>query len=125
MSDDGSGAGLRIPSMMVNKKDGDKILKFMNEATPEEIESIRIVASFDMRRPDNRVEYDIWYSATSDVALDFFQDFKDIDQRLGDGVLMTPRFVFWECKNCDNTFKSKHCFADGAYCGNSKKTLTG
>lgn len=38
---------------------------------------------------------------------------------------MTPRFVFWECKNCDDAFKKKHCFGDGSYCGNSKKTLTG
>ena len=38
---------------------------------------------------------------------------------------MTPRFVFWECKNCDDTFKKQHCFADGQYCGNSKRTLTG
>jgi hypothetical protein len=64
MSDDGSGAGLRIPSMMINNADGEKILKFMQEATQEELDSIRIVASFDMRRPDNRVEYDVWYSAT-------------------------------------------------------------
>ena len=64
MSDDGSGAGLRIPSLMVSKGDGDKLMKFMQEATPEELESIRIVASFDMKRPDNRVEYDIWFSAT-------------------------------------------------------------
>ena len=64
MSDDGSGAGLRIPSMMISKKDGDKILKFMNEATLEELESIRMTASFDMKRPDNRVEYDVWFSST-------------------------------------------------------------
>lgn len=38
---------------------------------------------------------------------------------------MTPRFVFWECKNCDDSFKNQNCFGDGAYCGNSKKTLTG
>lgn len=105
MSDDGSGAGLRIPSMMISNEDGQKILNWMQTASAEDLESIRIVASFDMRRPDNRVEYDVWFSATQDVALDFFQDFKDIDQRLGEGVLMTPRFVFWECKNCDDTFK--------------------
>lgn len=64
MSDDGSGAGLRIPSMMISKKDGDKILKFMSEASLEELESIRMTASFDMKRPDNRVEYDVWFSST-------------------------------------------------------------
>lgn len=28
-----------------------------------------------MFRPDNRVEYDIWYSSSNDVALDFIHDF--------------------------------------------------
>ena len=29
MTDDGSGAGLRIPSMLVSKEDGDKLIDFM------------------------------------------------------------------------------------------------
>jgi len=50
-----------------------------------------------MSRPDNRVEYDIWYSSSNDLALDFIQDFMKLDKRLGEGALMTPRFVFWVC----------------------------
>jgi len=38
MSDDGSGAGIRIPSMMISKKSGDKLIKFMKTATKEEID---------------------------------------------------------------------------------------
>ena len=48
-----------------------------------------------MARPDNRVEYDIWYSSSNDVALDFIQGFMKVDKRFGTDVLMTPRFVFW------------------------------
>lgn len=104
MSDDGTGAGIRIPSMLISKKDGDKLLDYLKTATPEELAQISVAADFDMRRPDNRVEYDIWYSSSNDQALDFIQDFMKIDKRFGDQVLMTPRFVFWECEDCDAEF---------------------
>jgi len=32
MSDDGSGAGLRIPSMLISYEDGQKLIKFIKEA---------------------------------------------------------------------------------------------
>jgi len=38
MSDDGSGSGIRIPSMLISRRDGDKIIKFMSHATKEELE---------------------------------------------------------------------------------------
>lgn len=101
MSDDGSGSGIRIPSMLISKQDGEQLLKFLKNATADEMAQIRVLASFDMTRPDNRVEYDIWYSSSNDVALDFMHDFGKIDMRFGDDVYMTPRFVFWRCEDCD------------------------
>lgn len=84
MSDDGTGAGIRIPSMLISKKDGMKLIDFMKTASAEELNQIQVLASFVMSRPDNRVEYDIWYSSSNDVALDFFHDFMKIDKKFGD-----------------------------------------
>lgn len=39
-SDDGSGAGIRIPSMLISKKDGDKLLDFLKTATKEELAQV-------------------------------------------------------------------------------------
>jgi hypothetical protein len=116
MSDDGTGAGIRIPSMLISKRDGLKLIDFMKTATVEELNTISINAKFDMSRPDNRVEYDVWYSSSNDVALDFFHDFMKIDKKFGDQVLMTPRLVFWECINCETEFIQKNCYAGGKYC---------
>jgi hypothetical protein len=77
---------------------------------------VRVLAEFDITRPDNRVEYDIWYSSSNDVALDFMHDFYPIDRRFGSQVLMTPRFVFWLCQDCDEDYVKKHCYAGGKYC---------
>lgn len=37
MSDDGTGAGIRIPSMLISKEDGDKLLDFLKTASSEEL----------------------------------------------------------------------------------------
>jgi hypothetical protein len=116
MSDDGSGAGIRIPSMLISKSDGDKLLDFLKTATATELEQVNVVVSFDMSRPDNRVEYDFWYSSSNEAALDFLQDFMKVDKRFGSSVLMTPRFVFWECIDCDEEMVNTQCYGGGKYC---------
>ncbi len=37
MSDDGTGGGIRIPSMLIGTKDGDKILNWMKNASKSEL----------------------------------------------------------------------------------------
>ena len=102
MSDDGSGAGIRIPSMLISSADGAKLIDFMKTAETWEIEQMSFLADFTLtKRENNHVDYDIWYTSTSDVALDFFQDFMKIDRAFGDRITMTPRVVFWECTDCD------------------------
>lgn len=71
MSDDGTGAGVRIPSLLVSKTDGKKLIDFLKSASEIELKQISLVADFDIRRPDNRVEYDFWYSSSNENALDF------------------------------------------------------
>jgi hypothetical protein len=35
MSDDGTGAGIRIPSMLISKKDGQMLIDFLKTASQE------------------------------------------------------------------------------------------
>lgn len=86
-----------------------------------------MLASFEIGRPDNRVEYDIWYSSSSQRALDFIVDFQKIDELFDRSVLMTPHFKFWECKDCDSDFTSENCWANGKYCAidSNHPTLSG
>jgi hypothetical protein len=37
MSDDGSGAGIRIPAMLISKDDGNKLVDFMESASETEL----------------------------------------------------------------------------------------
>jgi hypothetical protein len=77
------------------------LIDFLSTATQSEIDSIAIMASFIMEKPDDRVEYDIWLTSSNDRALDFITDFRTYDLKFGEKVLMTPRYVFWKCPQCE------------------------
>jgi hypothetical protein len=124
MSDDGSGSGIRIPSMLISSEAGAKLIDFMKNASPEELSQIAFLADFSLSK-SNHVNYDIWYTSTSDIALDFIQDFMKIDRAFGPRVTMTPRVVFWECTDCDKETLTNHCFSKGNYCADSTTKLTG
>jgi hypothetical protein len=74
------------------------------------------MAEFIMEKPDNRVEYDIWFTSSNDRALDFISDFMEQDFRFGDQVLMTPHYVFWKCEFCEQDYLDNDCFSGGRYC---------
>lgn len=37
MSDDGTGGGIRIPSMIISKRDGKRLIDFIKRASDEEV----------------------------------------------------------------------------------------
>lgn len=165
MSDDGTGSGIRIPSMLVGRSDGYKFIDYLEayggtptvkakptfDDVPEDevddvddilddpkskkeltrkekenlkkLESTMIGISFTMEKPDNRVEYDIWYTSTDDRALDFIDNFREYDTALDSNVLMTPHFVTFDCSECDDSFKQTECYADGKYCALNHKNV--
>eukprot|EP00352_Strombidinopsis_acuminata_P002198 CAMPEP_0176381912 /NCGR_PEP_ID=MMETSP0126-20121128/32254_1 /TAXON_ID=141414 ORGANISM="Strombidinopsis acuminatum, Strain SPMC142" /NCGR_SAMPLE_ID=MMETSP0126 /ASSEMBLY_ACC=CAM_ASM_000229 /LENGTH=243 /DNA_ID=CAMNT_0017746007 /DNA_START=89 /DNA_END=820 /DNA_ORIENTATION=+ len=118
MSDDGTGAGIRIPSMLISQADGDILYEFMDSSTEEELKKIAIMAEFKMTHSgdSNMVEFDFWYSSSNDKALDFLEDFAEMDKKLGERVKLTPHFVFWECRGCDPSYLKSDCYGGGKYC---------
>lgn len=74
MSDDGTGNGIRIPSMLIGKKDGDKIVNWYNSASDAEKEALIVMCEFKMPVNDI-VKYDFWFTSSSDRALNFLEDF--------------------------------------------------
>ena len=102
--------------MIISSKDGQELLDYLGHASNEELSQITLIAEFDISRPDNRVEYDFWFSQTDDKAMDFLTDFARVDKMFGDSVLFTPRHVVYSCLDCDAAYKKTNCVADGKYC---------
>jgi hypothetical protein len=107
--------------MLINNKEGNVLKEYLLENTDKN--HVSLMATFNMDRPDNRVEYDFWYTSSDDRALDFLRDFKENHLQFGSDVLMTPHFAFWTCENCDDAILKRDCFGDGQYCAINEHNL--
>ena len=76
MSDDGTGGGIRIPSMLISNPDGIKLLKWYNDASVADKNQLVLMAEFVLAtESDNKVQFDFWMTSSSNRALDFVEDF--------------------------------------------------
>jgi len=60
MANDGQGWTVNIPSFFVSKTKGDKLKNYLNRNPNKQV---HMSASLQMHNPDNRVEYELWYSS--------------------------------------------------------------
>lgn len=56
---------------MVDKSDGEAIIDFMVDASQDVLDSIQVVATFDIDKPSDHVNYDMWVSSSNERGLDF------------------------------------------------------
>ena len=76
MSDDGTGGGIRIPSMLISNPDGKKLLQWYLDASISEKNQLVLMAEFVLAtQADNKVQFDFWMTSSSNRALDFIEDF--------------------------------------------------
>ena len=122
MSDDGSGAGIRIPSMMISKQDGKILKDFLLNSPPELVQEASLSAEFILKHMEKFVYWSVWYTSVNDKALDFIKYFKEYADQFEPGeLLFRPRIVTWACPSCDADYKAKECFSNGKYCAMNHK----
>lgn len=80
---------------------------------------VQLLGTFPLPHPDNRVEYDFWYSSENEDAIEFLADFEGEHKRYNEDVYFTPRIFSFECKSCDQATLKRDCFNDGKYCAHS------
>lgn len=68
MGDDGTGTGIRIPSMLIGKQNGTILI----DAAMEN-KAVTLSAEFVLPHPDMTVEMEFWYSSSNTLALDFIK----------------------------------------------------
>jgi hypothetical protein len=122
MSDDGTGTGIRIPSMLISKRDGKILKDFLRSQSPEVAAQAALSAEFIFENLENRVDWSIWYTSANDKALDFIKNFKETYKTIAEEANFRPRFVTWACPSCDADFKRKECFSNGKYCAMNHKS---
>ena len=84
MSDDGTGTGIRIPAMLIGRKDGQILKDFLTKQPADVAAQAALAAEFIIKNHENKVDWMIWYTSASDKALDFIKNFKDTEDKLND-----------------------------------------
>ena len=110
MSDDGTGLGLRIPSVLISKKDGDILKEFLLQKIDGDGKEspVQATAYFEMNNPDNEVDVKVWYTSNDPRSLLFVRDIGQYVMRADKskrGIDFEPKFVHWSCPSCDSDFK--------------------
>ena len=72
LSDDGTGMGIRIPSMIIGKTDGEIIMDYVKEN-----KDATLSAEFVVDNPENTVDLEFWFSSYNQKALDFVKQFDE------------------------------------------------
>ena len=111
MGDDGTGTGIRIPSMLIGKTDGEMLIEFAQKRL-----GATLSAEFAVKEKSKEAEVEIWYSSGNQLALDFIKEFDRFAHKLKGHVNITPRFVTWPCPMCSPEFKEEECVSNGKYC---------
>lgn len=120
MGDDGTGAGIRIPAMLIGKDSGKTLLDFASVT-----DGATLSAEFTLAHPNDQVELELWYSSDNTLALDFIKEFDKYVHALKANIKFVPHWVTWSCPACTDSFKKDECMGDGKYCApNHAKSMT-
>lgn len=91
MSDDGTGAGLRIPAVLIGQRDGQKLIDFFTSATKQEKRSVNVNINFMKPHPQNVVDFTFWYTSADFRSLMFMQNIREMLVPILDKVNFRPR----------------------------------
>jgi len=117
--------GITIPSILIPKDDGQKLLKFVEHLrfpplNPEDIVPI-VSINFPYDVLSDGVNLDFWFSAAdNEVSYDFLNTISYYALNAPNAFKFTPHFVTWDCLICKRldyeTNLSGDCISGGRYC---------
>ena len=96
MSDDGTGAGLTIPGVLIGAKDG-AILKsyFIDEIELQEKVEVNVNFPFPLLR--DQVEVNLWYSQADRKTQNFILGLGHLMEGLMEDITFKPEFITFDC----------------------------
>jgi hypothetical protein len=111
VADDGHGDNISIPSILVSKEDGRKLLAALQKPTP-----VIVQLSWDI--PTNHVVHmDLWMSSASQQSLKFLKDFAERRKTLNEVVSFQPHFAVFSEKPYSMKAYQELCWdAEAKYC---------
>lgn len=103
-----------IPYFKIFGTDGETLKKYLeSQKTPP---SVYLKVDMSLANPDNRVEYELWYSSILDLNAESIKQLGEYQKPFGADALFTPRILTFDCENCPKSVREANCLSDGRYC---------
>ncbi len=126
MNDDGVGYDISIPAVLISNSGGNKLVTYYLEHANnhEDIKEIKLEVKFENENKDNTVKYDIWYSPDQENAYLFLNEFKQLQESLGENAILGVHFFTFPHYdyNPDKKQIIENCFGSGLYCSRPGKS---
>jgi hypothetical protein len=126
MNDEGLGNDISIPAVLISNTDGKKLIDYYldNVDSHEAIKEIKLEVKFENENKDNTVKYDIWYSPDQENAYLFLNEFKQLQESLGENAILGVHFFTFPHYdyNPDKKQIIENCFGSGLYCSRPGKS---
>ena len=126
MNDEGLGNDISIPAVLISNSDGKKLIDYYldNVDSHEAIKEIKLEVKFENENKDNTVKYDIWYSPDQENAYLFLNEFKQLQESLGENAILGVHFFTFPHYdyNPDKKQIIENCFGSGLYCSRPGKS---
>jgi len=97
----------------VNFEDGLILRDYLQK---KEAKPVMLKIDLSLARPDNRVEYELWYSSILDMSKDQLIDLGKYQKPFGNQTLFTPRILTFACPTCPKAIQEANCYSSGRYC---------
>ena len=127
ISDDGSGNDIFIPITMISKKDGEKIINYIqnnNNSLNKVIVEINFIENNNNSDNSKMVDFKLFFSSSELRAYLLLINIVQYIYQFKNDVLFTPIYVVHQSAflNEDNLIDTKNCVSKGKYCYFPKET---
>lgn len=117
MIDDGFSYSLRIPSIFIQKSDGDKLQTYLKSDSPHQSEVI-LTITFESDKTD-KIELVFWLSTSNRNSFRIVREFEEYYVKLKNSIGFVPHYAIWPCPDCySNNYNNSmdNCLSGGRYC---------
>jgi len=111
----GQGENIHIPSVLLAKQGGDKLIESLRSNRPE-VSNINIVFEFALPRTD-KIEYHAWLSSSTAQTFRFLREWRPYERGLNPDATLVPHFVHFKVPPGQMMEgDAANCMCGGKYC---------
>jgi len=110
----GQGEAIRIPSVLLTKQAGDKLIDSLR-SKDKAVNNIKVVYDFTIPKSE-KVNYNIWLSSGNAQSYRFIRDYRQYEMKLDYTSSMNIHFSHFSDNTASSNYNADNCICGGKYC---------